>query len=224
MSKLIFLPTIQASGTWFCINLLRAHPAITYFSVLSDVDESKLDRNTSLVQVHFGMTNFAPEESWDAEYKKKFAPIDIVEKWMKRADKVVVPVRDPLAALLSAYKRPHPLRPIVDGFVTLAGWPKENIFIFPIDLYLQKTPVERYGALCSLFDYLELSREGFLSDLADKWNFVNTMGRYELKRFYDQGLFANIRGHAPEVEYLMSKRDVLRPFLDAVGYGKLMWY
>lgn len=208
------------------MELLRKHPSIEYFSFMSELDLVQLENSTSLIQVHFGLPNLNDiVTEYGEDYKSKFLPMDQIREWMDKADKVVIPLRDPLLCLMTANSRPHPADGIINGFVTLASWQLQNVFYVPVDLYANKDREQRLDLLNNLFTYLDLSKEPFLEEWAE-WPFRNTIRhRYnDLYHTYRKGRFEEIRYLVPKAKILKRKRNTLQPFLESVGYQNLMWW
>ncbi len=222
MRNLIFLPTIQSTGTWFCIELIRKHSMLDYFTVMSELAMHRLANGSSLVHAHFGMTEFG----WGDEYDNKFLPIEDIKKWIRNSDKVVVPLRDPLLSLVTGAHRLFNMKAIVDGFVAIAGPLFDaKIFFVPIDLYTPRDHSIKLALLIRLFNYLGLKYEGYIKEFADNWPIINTMNSYPVKEAYFSRDLATVSKSMPKAyDYLCSHKAVLRPFLETVGYSELMWW
>ena len=245
---IIYVPTIQSTGTWFVMDLINAHSDVIYMNSWQEKDETKMpshdSRKRALINVHFGVSN----TYWDNQVYHRDE--EIKAQYMNTADHVVIPVRDPLRALLTCHTRNFDMidiTHIVNGFVTLADWyyriDLPNIFIFPVDLPVLWSVVpshgggglkSRYELIRELFDYLELSYEPYMMYYAQEWPKRNTMEHQEVSRrcsnyYYSRNIPLLIKEldscyEGGGWEYLQSKTSILRPFLESVGYTDLLWW
>ena len=214
----IFLPTIQHTGTWFLIELLRNHTGVDYFIEEKELPVTKHRKGTVLLQIHFSTT-----EGWQEE--------------ILVACKAIIPVRDPLLALISRQVR-HPEKDhigIIDGFLTLVEWyrkyGKKQIFTFPIDLAVTMSANERFQLIQSAIAFVDLVDDDIdwarQVHWAYKWPIINTIGTAGdvLLGFYKTGVVTSIADTMPEeYEYLKSKEGILKPFLQEIGYQNLPWW
>ncbi len=245
---IIYVPTIPSTGTHFLLNLIQTHKQVVYMDSWQNWQREEprfypaTPDEVALITIHTGMAN----EYWDnPEYHRCEK---IKRDFMKEADHTVIPIREPLKALLTCHTRNADMIDItfiVNGFVQLAEWlqDKENdIHLFPIDL-LSKCPVlpqvhlpdghTRYGAIRDLFDFLGLPLEPYMSIIAQEWALVNSTGERFTRKcnsfYYSRNIGAIIEEldnhyEGGGFEYLKSKEAILRPFLEVIGYRSLLWW
>ena len=237
MASIIYIPTIQASGTWFILNLLTAHDKVGRAllfghwsdSIIKEVNAGGSLENDNIValQNHYG------------EDPKISA---LMENIFAISDHIVTPIRNPLRAILTAYIKQGPLRKnwahpyirhdithMVNGYIELTELiKKHNIFIVPVDLYLGKSRVERYFLLRDLFDFVQLPYNHYMKKLANTWQKSNTVGNREesVRLLFDTKNVEGIKQIIPKgYDLLIQSKDILKPFFESHGYSKEdLWY
>ncbi|MHB0968068.1 MAG: hypothetical protein ACYC36_16635 [Bellilinea sp.] len=221
MKRLIFIPSVQGTGTWFLLNLLKPHPQVDYLVTWLGFDEQKLElSNMAVVQAHFGEGKTGPEFG-------AFVPDDTAEGWMRKATATVIPVRDPLLSLMTANNRrldDAPLDHIINGFLTMSRWAGENdIFFLPVDLYGGKSASERRKIFSSLIRFCGLDFIPHCEEYARRWQVVNTA--YGQKNHYHAGNIEAVKEElGPYFDKLVANKEILRPFLERLGYSNLLWW
>lgn len=232
IKKIIFIPTIQSTGTWFCLDLFKEHSQVSWIGPRASWNLEQLEKAGNndiwVIHIHFGIVSVADR----FVFVNKDA---IVQQWCKNADATIVPIRDPLLSLLTAYTRYVPsknfmdLTHIVNGFCELIKLiQKYDIFILPIDIYSYKNTESKLAILKRLFDFVELPHESFLIKWAKDWPIKNTVGqsvKNHVANLYKTKNISEISKMIPkEYAYLKSKEDVLKPFLQKHGYKDLIWW
>jgi len=227
MRKIIFVPTVQSTGTWFVLNFFKEHPNVEFVYAKDAWDKAHLHKEdgiTCVYQIHFGISEGAAHESF---VQKE----ELLLKWFENADHIVVPVRDPMRSLLTAYVRGPQLNRthIVNGFVQLAEFvEKYNIFIVPVDLYAAKDFSQRQKILSSLLNFVGLPKTPYVEEWAQQWPIHNTIGdRFaeEIRKMYDEKDLETISKTIPrEFNLLMKNEAKLKPFLQKQGYSNLFWW
>lgn len=218
-NKIIFIPTIQHTGTWFLIEFLKRHSHVGGFSEAKDM---QLFDNITLMHTHFG----EGEGKHPNDVLKFFHPE--VVKLIADKFRTVIPVRDPLFALLTRQARHPDLRHdyIVNGFIALAGF-YQSVFVLPVDLYKAKAIEDRKTILENLLVYLQIPVEEYINKWSYDWPVYNYAGdpENELMELYHTGQREKIQNIIPE-EYghLKSNEPILRPFLEGIGYKNLLWW
>lgn len=216
--NIIFVPTVQHTGTWFVLRFLErfGYGIKEIWQVLED---GKIPiPNSTLLHTHF------PVQDALSQDLKKASPLRTIFT-LVNLFKTVVPVRDPLAAILTRECR-HPEYHhfyIVDGFVNMAklhGHP--NVYFFPIDLEVEKRKEVLTGALA----HCDISIDPYLiSTVAEEWKPENptpTNRFHDIYREKDWGKLESLLGpKVASVEYLRNKSAQIKPFLSALGYGDL---
>lgn len=231
MGSIIFVPTCQSSGTWFVLDLLKAHDKINWVipdgywtdSIIKELNVKRVLKDNSVVvlQTHFG---------------KDVAKNILIENIFGISDHIVTPIRNPLRAILTAYIRDYSSDKSLDkshiiyGYIKLVEWIKtHNIFIVPVDLYLGKSRLERYFLLRDLFDFVQLPYTHYMKELANTWHKSNTVGNREVsvKLLFDTKNIEGIKRITPEAwTLLIQSKDILKPFFEGQGYSKedLWWW
>jgi len=219
--RLIFVPTIQSTGTWFTLRFLEEHSCVQYMSPWATLEPEMLGwvDGAAAVQVHFG------------EGKRNEAEL---KAWMDRADAVVSPVRDPLRSMLTAKSRDFDncLEYIVNGFCKLAEWHgQRRVFLLPVDLLAARPWQDRHRELRRLLVHVDLPYEGWVLWWATDWPVHNSVNKrrfdlarkaYECYKERDVAAMAAILGD--DYGYLAAREPILRPFLEGLGYRGLAWW
>lgn len=231
--RVIFLPTIQHTGTWFCIDLLRLHRDISFVGTWktmthADLSEVQNTDGIALIQAHFGEGTSpycGPKEL------ESFAPFEAVEALISKSDSIVVPVRDPLLVMLTAHVRNPDVRHdhIINGFLLLVQWCQKNdIFLVPVDLYASRSVEDRYLLIRDLFAFVGISDEPYMSIWAQDWPVVNTVGQRLGENvkglYYSRQVFRVVALIPEDFDALVQHEAELRPFLEDLGYRNLLWW
>jgi len=247
MNRTVFIPTIQHTGTWFCIELLANHSTnisgrFIHNEILNKLlneytasriiidnrkkwESSLFGPQLNLIHAHFG--NGDTKHNGD---KGKFLPEDLI-KDLTRMFPSLSSTRDPLLALLSRHARFPKLEHfyIINGFITLIElYRNHRVFVLPVDLYAERPKVERYHELMRLMEYIGLEVEPYLAFWAINWpvhNPTSNADSIKYKSYYKSKKLKKIIALIPdEYEYLKSKESILKPFLQELGYENLLWW
>jgi|GEM_PF-2599450 len=247
MNRTVFIPTIQHTGTWFCIELLANHSTNisgrfihhkTLNKLLNEYTASRIiidnrkkwesslfGPQLNLIHAHFG-----DGDTKHSNDKEKFLPQNLIEDLVQMFPSLSS-TRDPLLALLSRHARFPKLEHfyIINGFITLIElYRRYRIFVLPVDLYAERTNVERYNKLVSLMKYLGLEIEPYLAFWAINWpvhNPTNIPISSKYRNYYKSKKLKKIIALIPdEYEYLKNKESILKPFLQELGYENLLWW
>lgn len=143
----------------------------------------------------------------------------------------VVPLRDPLAALVTERER----SPDVDLVPRIAQWDtlmrfadRYEAYCFPIDLPMAVW--ERAEAIRGLLSATALAWPPAIAEelgrWAHEWPVHNTRGKYELKARYQAGDLDALRaaGLDTALAALQAQESELRPWLEKAGYTWLPWW
>lgn len=225
MGDNVFVTSIQHTGTWFVLNFLkRFMPNIVHtFQV---IDNYQIIEKGSIIHCHFSGIN-------TADFNKGLSLGGIVA--LASLFKTVVPVRDPLAAILTRESR-HPEQRhfyIPEGFVHLSQTLQHhpNVKFLPIDLKM--TQEQRYVLLKEVLEHVGIDpipAHDILMEISTEWNKENpTPGNrfvslYEA-RDMDQITFL-LGPKQAEVEYLKNSHVLIfTQFLEKLGYKRedLLW-
>jgi len=239
----VFLVSNHHSGMWFVSNILEFKLQYDLRGcrdmIENDIDPSAIESG-HVFNGH--LTAFERQGSGIIDFRKIKETYDCFNKNSRCL--ALIPLRDPLAALVSAGRRGQGNRQsglIISEYVSIAkDFHALNPLYFPVDLSLSLPEEERYAKHLALLVELE-KRIGmdlggsFKEDLARNWNPVNVTTDYcineygnqklELKDAYENGDIDYIKKEMPkEWEYLIEMREILQPFFEKQGYENLLWY
>jgi hypothetical protein len=218
MADHVLVPTIQHTGTWFLLHILES----TSMDIVP-YNPDWTEKNTA-IYAHYPLSTgngILPQE------EVKFISLDAL-KWVNNKFNncpLVVPTRDPLAAVITRQQR-HPDMPhkyIIDGFLSFAhAFHEFNVLWFPIDLFDRIR--DRLKLLTALESHIKRTIK-HKHTVATEWTQQNTQGRYALKEAYYKGDIAAIKKAIPcEWEYLVKSQELLQPFFEKLGYTNLAWF
>lgn len=247
--SLIFCPSPPQSGTWFTLRFFERLGFKIEHTGLVTRERKRLDMGVdTILHVHifpFYYQSCAYKESWPS-----FGG-DPVEAHVVRKDKLsiyaiqllasmyptVIPIRDPLASLLTRENRAPNLRHfyIVDAYVEvarrLAGLP--NVFILPVDVPIsyeeRRDLLERMVAHCGI-DVGESRINQEIKETAEKWAKENVTPNNIFEEMYRSGDIEGIKARLAEkwaeVKHLKNMSGFLSNFLGEHGYNRskpLIW-
>jgi len=251
--KIIFTPTIQHTGTWFLNDILFRHSQVKRIVELANFFLKPIDLQpypermeggselyhdgVNVVTSHFHFFeghrdlcsgDFRPSDDEETNWPKGGYYLGKYHRSMiEFFDAVfptVVPVRDPLVAILSAhakkgfkYQNEH----VVREFKYIARM--ENAFFLPIDL--EQSRHDRAIKLQRLLMHCGLDIESYIGTIADEWQPVNSRSsENNLRQVYaSKGITKQIKS-VPGVMSLLGAEPVIRPFLESLGYESLPWW
>lgn len=250
-NSFIFLQTLQHTGTWFLIQFLLAHPQISGFSEfwpLNPWDLEKefkaypdkalkkaglsLEKNKkSLIHQHF-----TSEEAGLSYY--------MVNNAVALIQPGVVPIRDPLLALISHERRAKisgdldRLRNIKNPDSILIAWDRvihldkvfrgaglESFFFFPLDLLTASDTYSREIWLGEVLETYYLNRDiDLCQKWAEDWPIINST-RSAFKKTYALGDKELMESEQPVIIKSLQKREKnWRGFFEELGYKNLLWW
>jgi hypothetical protein len=244
--KNIFCPTVPQSGTWFILRLFeKLGYEIKHAGVIMRDDEV-VDWNIPMIlHAHVFPFYYNPAPYKDCWPSFGGDPIDeyIVRKnklsiggikLLCNLFKTIIPIRDPLASLLTRQTRAPNLRHfyIVDAYVEVSKLADNpNVFFFPVDLDLDFD--EKKQLLVNAIRHCGLDPEEHdtvLGDVATHWKKENVTPNNKYHALYDAGNIDEIErllGHQwAEVVHLKNMSGFITPFLGKLGYNEkktLIW-
>lgn len=253
LQDIVFVPSVQHTGTWFTIDFLRnffpnvkelpfiLEPAIkpgmadvAYQPTYSESLEQRTVIHTHLPIVRY--LNMGTNWPTSRFYKRWYANLGTlrsssIEEVLTLCNffKTVIPIRDPLAAILTREARHPQLNHffIVDGFVVLATEfvKHPNVMFLPIDLV--DTTEERIELLIKVANHVGVDNEvnkDVIIAYAERWKPANPTPNNRFRQLYKTGNISEIRkllgSKWAEVTYLQNMASVILPFLANLGYTK----
>lgn len=250
---LVFIPTVQHSGTHFMVALAQAalrnknctptqmfsrngiycllpngrrkneEQATTVDEFCSLLQRVQTKADTWLVYGHIGQ----PEGA--------FIDNTCAQACLSRF-KAITPLRDPLAVLVSTHvriERPCFAAHVLDGldlcikYATLG-----TVQVLPLDV---PTLDKQHYTGCVLKHAGLPSQSPELAAFLSKWEPVSSVvkkpelypkasRRMYIRRAYDSGDLKALEPHIPELVELRLREDVFRPWLETFGYKDLLWW
>ncbi len=240
-NKVIYICSVQHTGTWFVIEFLKRHSRIR--EVLFQWRDvricnafPKLEPNIwDMVHTHCGTCwhHQTDMSEYDDTLDMKCMMPMMADMWIKTMP-TVMPVRDPLRAIITRQIR-HPEKThnyIVNGFIYMAQvWERMDemspVNFLTVDLHIERSLSERIKALNSVLHTVGLDEEPYVTEYAKKWEApkFNITPDVPLKNWCKAGEMEKVKAELPiEWEYLQSKEQHIRPFLESLGYESLIWY
>ena len=255
LKDIISVFSVQHTGTWFAINFLKNFiPRSKELTFVLEADDMKpLDANVlhrscysqpleepTIVHVHLPIVrylnfevNFCStwfEQTWlMSQGKMRSLPVDTL-LMLCNFFKVVIPLRDPFAAILSREARQPQFRHfvIVDGFIALATEfaRHPNVKFLPIDLY-EGDADQRRKLLTDVLHHCSIdidTNQAVIDRVANEWKVENPTPGNRFKQAYsdkdtDQ-LMQMLGPKWAEVEYLKNMASILHPFMTNLGYKR----
>jgi len=225
-TKIIFLPTVQHSGTWFLINFLTAHPDVSKF-----VEAKNIYGGTDGIEpgqvnlLHTHVTTYDYPVYKVRNYFQNYIAEAMIEKYP-----TVTPLRDPLLSIITRHSR-HPdkdHRYIIAAYTWLLQQPK--VFCLPVDTVGDSDTPHRQLLLkvalkvCGLDPYVD-----YVKQYAETWPVSNTAKdmpfNLPLKEMYKAKDLDGIEKLLPrEIATLREEEKNLRPLLEKWGYCDLLWW
>jgi len=253
LSDIVFVPSVQHTGTWFTINFLRNF--ITRNRELQFVLEKELGPDgtdirhehkydnplmePTIIHTHFPIVrNLNMHVNWsEGEFFRRWyanlgtlrsLPLQTILLFCNFF-KTVIPVRDPMAAILTREARHPQLRHfyIVDGFVAMATeFAKHpNVKFLPVDAAI--TVEQKAALLRDTLTHIGIDPNNhlpLLHSLAHKWEPQNQTPGNRFKWMYENkdldGLRLVLGAKWAEVEYLRNMSSVILPFMASLGYTR----
>jgi|TARA_Y100000310_G_scaffold334455_1_gene414264 hypothetical protein len=235
VEDVIFVPSVQHTGTWFVLKFLerfgyKPAPAINFFNgAIARIEER------SALQVHLPVANHLdmvvhpdPFEVRNGDVASPLSLNSIIV--LSKIFKTFMPVRDPLAAILTREARHPELRHfyIVDGFIHMAKYlsGNSNVMFLPIDL--MDKPSQRQELLIRILKHcgVHINKEvhNIVNEVAAVWEPVNDTPNNKFREAYKEGnkgkIMFDIGAKTAEVEYLKNSASIILPFMKSLGYTK----
>jgi hypothetical protein len=212
--NIIFVPTIQHTGTWFVLKYLKQFVPICK-EAAEILKDKKIINQQMIIHAHLPIP-----DSIEGEKSLSFNAIEI----MSNIFKTVIPIRDPFAAILTREARHPELRHfyIVDGFKYLSASMQDNpnIKFFPVDLPMRSLLIDTM-VHCGIDPH---PHHDIICQTAKSWKPENPTPNNRFKRLYKRKNIKQIRfllgPKWSEIEYLKIHASVILPFLASIGYAK----
>jgi hypothetical protein len=242
---MIFVPTLPQSGTWFVLKLLEKCGFKLEFT--GDIvdnkkiieDKEKVALSTHIFPFYYQASPFKEvfphyggHPTTDYVVRKLHMGMAGIEL-LTRLHKTIIPMRDPLACLLTREARAPQLRHfyIVDGFLEVIKRYEShpNVFFFPVD---RDSDFEDRRNLVTEMVYHCMNKASgksyIIETTAKEWKKENTAeNRY--REPYENKNIGKIKDMLKEkwaeVEYLKIHGGTIKPFLQRLGYdtGSMIW-
>lgn len=255
LSDIVFVPSVQHTGTFFAVEFLKNFfPRSKELTFLLEPDNTKpadanilykmtyskpLDQRV-VMHVHLPIIrNISQEVNYSGTWfeqtwiqnigTKRSLPVQTL-LLICNFFKTVIPVRDPMAAILTRETRHPQFRHffIVDGFVALAEEfaRHPNVKFLPIDLFAGNVK-KRAELLRDIVAHVGLNpaeHAGVINKWASSWEPKNITPGNPFKQMYEKrDLDALRKALGPkwsEVRYLRNMAFIILPFLLGLGYER----
>jgi len=215
---LVVVASVQHTGTWFLVHLLRQHSMLTSFAEFADLQHPDTASHPmpSVVQFHLTGAGF-----------RSRGDLDGVEGMLgdlaTRGVGIAIPVRDPVLSLLTRRRR-HPDLDhsfIVDGFRRISILP----YVMPVSFLpvgIDADCVEFFGKLGIALGGDDLKRVVGVSKARPV---INSSGMDDVTREYLEGRVGPVIEALPrEMDRLFAMREIVVPFLKNLGFGEQPWW
>jgi len=232
----IFVLSVQHTGTGFVTTVLRSLcPDAAVLDISYLTRGSTVLRSPTIVRGHFPIIR-----TLDVDLEMDFNSVQQLGINYKSIGyraalalaalfPVVIPLRDPLAAILTRETRHPEFRHffIVDGFVEIARRfaHHPNVCFFPVDA--RKTYWERRDLIRRVATHcgIDVSRRGLtIGKIARKWRRVDPTPGNPFADYYAAGEIHAIQHLLgpkwAEVRYLKNRASIIHPLLTAAGYSR----
>jgi len=232
--KIVYMYSVQHTGTWFVLWFLDNHPDILGHITANDLmlknpglfDGPFIARSKKKIVFHSHINaqmgpNGLFKVPTDEQYKK------FLGVYHKKPEKrrYLIPIRDPLLSLITRHTR-HPKRDHIDvirGFEMLATTFSKNGFFLPVDLDL--TSDRREVLLRGALEYVDLDPKPYIKTIAKEWPIRGSeKGGEKLKKLYKNREMRYLERKLSECRLLKKKESAIRPFLENLGYENLLWW
>lgn len=227
---MITIASVPHTGTWFVINFLEqlleatttharfaeGENKITHFHVGADINRSD-----------FGYEHLPEDEAKKTyeEYFKKFPSMEESNKLIETR-KTIIPVRDPLLALITRQNRNSKLSHLltVRGFEYISRlYGRPDIFFFPVDLY--DTFEGQLRLLEKLTEFVGVENKILVDYSAIMWMARNTSHDTSgLKKEYNDGNMDAVINTLPVETECLFNTPSIKEFMSDIGYKYLKWY
>lgn len=207
------------TGTWFVLDFLAEHPQTNDLVEYRKVLATRSIVQRSILHAHIGGRYFPLHPNEVDKYAAMAAYTALV-----RTGRVIIPLRDPMQALITRQCR-HPFldhRCIVEAFLNIAN-DHPGVTFVPVDC----EPSRRADVLRALLVGAQLdAREPLVMKWVADWKPRNSVGvDTPEKKMYRAGNLNELRkAIEPEIDYLLESRPTLIPFLKSQGYKEMSWW
>lgn len=253
LEDIVFVPSVQHTGTWFALNFLKQffpggtreltralddYQKPTEDALFNPTYKQRLTKPT-LVHIHLPIndTRYHSDYFADSLFHRRWQfnlmnmrsqPVQTLLLF-SNFFKTVIPVRDPMAAILSREARQPQFRHfyIIDGYVALATEfaHHPNVKFLPIDV--TDDPARRRQLLVEVMEHCGLDpapHAVLLDEASQKWEPQNVTPGNRFREAYQAGdtdaLRVLLGQKWAEVEYLRNMSAVIMPFLASLGYTR----
>lgn len=207
--KNVFLGTVQHTGTWFVIDVLKQLTS-TDVTLTKNLKTNEYN-SVPLIHTHLrdGGLSLKDQSKLIAQRKTIFT------------------VRDPILSLITRLNRHGELtdhEQIIDGFKYIADFANSsNIFWFPVDL--PTTLDEKIKILTDMEEFLGLENNpAIINSIANEWKVHNTTEDFKhLKELYNKGYLDEIYKLMPVAFDKLYRSPKIINFLKGLGYD-LLWF
>lgn len=239
--KVIYVCSVQHTGTWFVIEFLKRHSKIRnelfqWKDMRVCETFPKLEPNIwDIMHIHLGTCwhHQTDMSEYDDALDMKCQMPMIADMFISTMP-TIMPVRDPLRAIITRQIR-HPEKThnyIVNGYIYMAQvWERMEtmapVTFLTVDLHIARSRGERIKALNEILHMLGLEEEPYVTEYASRWEApkFNITPDADLKEWCKAGEKELVEEALPvEWAYLKSKEKHIRPFLESLGYENLLWY
>lgn len=253
LADIVFVPSVQHTGTWFALNFLKSffpggtreltralddYQKPTEDALFNPGYKQKITRPT-LLHIHLPIndTRYHTDYFADSPFHRRWQfnlmnmrsqPVQTILLFANLF-KTVIPIRDPMAALLSREARHPQFRHfyIVDGFVALATeFAKHpNVKFLPVDM--TEDAATRRRLLSDVLEHVGKDPATYAADLdnlAATWKPENVTPGNRFRDAYKAGDLDRLQELLgpkwAEVEYLRNMASIILPFLADLGYTR----
>ena len=254
LKDIVFVPSVQHTGTWFVINFLRRfiprEKELTF--LLEDTATKPHDAGClyrpsysqlldAPVVVHVHLPIFLDlgcgKETYDTWFHRTWAENMTTKRSVSVETllllcnffKTVIPVRDPMAAILTHEVRYPQFRHfcIVDGFVALATEfaRHPNVKFFPVDmLEAAEQREELLNAVLTHCCIDSAEHVDLVREFAASWTPENTTPENRFRTIYQEQDLRSLQHLLgpkwAEIEYLRNMASVIMPWMAELGYAR----
>lgn len=251
MNNIIFVPSVQHTGTQFVCGMLvdsymesyKSHLIHLWMNGANTFQLTNKQNNkyvNSFAALVYEIENIAKTsdvtviQAHLGGYEPSFVPMVFIQELMTRYP-TVIPMRDPLLSLITQWVR-HPEADALHnmiGFSFLCDF--GGSFYLPVDLYKSKGRRERRKKLKELFEYVNISVKKEVLDYCVGWPWIGSTLTSEksekvkrlkkLLEYYENDNLRKIIEIIPDgYKFLKSIEYKLKPFLMQLGYTDLLWW
>lgn len=253
--EIAFVPSVQHTGTWFTLNFLKpffpggTRELTRALDVPQKPDEDAMFSPSyshpitkpTLLHVHLPINDIRYFDDYFADslfhrrwhfnlLNMRSQPVQTILLFANMF-KTVIPIRDPMAAILSREARHPQFRHfyIVDGYVALA---KEfarhpNVCFLPVDS--TDEPGIRRSLVLNVMEHVGIDTDdedtvNYVDRFVEAWEPQNVTPGNRFKPFYESGDLEAIQYELgpkwAEVEYLRNMGSIIIPFMASLGYTR----